>query len=140
MLRVENHLVDALLEISDGVADDVEVGLPADAQIVADVQIPGLADDRHDRRLGLEQLSYVQIVRCGRIRAASRAERGDSRVLQFELANLGEKLLVAGIGSGPTALDVADAAVIELLRNAELVLERECHVLGLGAVAQRCVI
>ena len=77
MLGVEDHLVDALLEVGDGVADHVEVCFAADAQIVANVQVPGLADDGHDRRLGLEQLSQVQVIGCGRIRrgASSRTRR-----------------------------------------------------------------
>ena len=55
MLGVEDHFVDALLHERDGIGDDLQVGLLADAQIVAHVQIPGLADQGHHRRVGGEQ-------------------------------------------------------------------------------------
>ena len=52
VLRVEDHLVDALLQERHRVVDDLQVGLERDAEVVPNVQVPGLPDDGHDRRGG----------------------------------------------------------------------------------------
>jgi hypothetical protein len=41
----------------------------------------------------------------------------------------------SSIGAGPAAFDIGDAAIVELFDDAQFVLEREGHVLGLAAVA-----
>ena len=50
-----------------------------------------------------------------------------------------EELLVFGIRARPSTLDVVDAELIELLRDEQLVVDRERHGLALGAVAERRV-
>ena len=52
MLRIKNYFIDAFLHESNGIGDDVQIRFLADAQIIADVQIPGFADQRHHRCIG----------------------------------------------------------------------------------------
>ena len=79
VLGVEDHLVDVALEVAHGVVDDLEVGLLRDAQIVAHVQVPGLAEDGHHRRLGAQQLVEVVVLAGACAGAPRRAEGGDAR-------------------------------------------------------------
>src|SRR4029077_1457364 len=72
--------------------------------------------------------------------APGRAEGRDLRVLQADALDGAEELLVARVRARPAALDVVHAEVVEALRDAELVLERERDVLCLGPVAQRRVV
>src|SRR5262249_37065423 len=67
-------------------------------------------------------------------------EGRDAGLAQAQLARGTEELLVARIRAGPAALDVVDAELVQALRDAELVVEREADVLRLRAVAQRRVV
>jgi hypothetical protein len=140
MLGVENDFIDALFHEGDGIGDDFEIGALADSQIVAHVQVPGLADQGHDRRFGSEQSLEIDIL--GRLRAelAGRAERSDFDVLQFQLSYLLEEIGVALIGSRIAAFDIVDAQVFEFLRDAEFVFQRERDVFGLAAVPESRVV
>ena len=51
-----------------------------------------------------------------------------------------EKLGVLGVGTGPATLDEADAELVELPRDEQLVQDRQGQALALGAVAQRRVV
>ena len=63
------------------------------------------------------------------------------RVPQVELvAGPAEELGVLGVGARPAALDVADAEVVELPRDVQLVGDGEVEALLLGAVAQGGVV
>ena len=67
--------------------------------------------------------------------AVSRAWRRSS-----SLPGAGEELGVLGVGARPTALDEADAQLVELARDGELVGDREVETLLLRAVAQGGVV
>src|SRR5699024_5600847 len=72
---------------------------------------------------------------------AGRAERREPRVMQLELpGGAGEELGVAGHRTGPTALDVGDAEIVQVAGDGELVGHREGESLLLGAVPQRGVV
>src|SRR6266571_1441873 len=140
VLGVEDDLVGPLAEIGDGVVDDLQVLRQRDAQVLAHVEVPGLADDGDHRRLGGETETEVAVVGGLHARPAGRAEGRHLRVLQTEALDGAEKLLVAWVRARPAALDVVDAEVVEPLGDAQLVLEREGDVLGLRPVAQRRVV
>ena len=125
MLGVENHFIDPFLHESDGVGDDFQVRLLADAQIVAHVQIPSLAHQRDHRRVRGEQHFKIDILRRFGAELSSRAKGRDFGVLELELFNLLEKIGVARIGAGITTFDVVDAQLVELLGDTKLVLQRE---------------
>src|SRR5262249_1627391 len=126
------------------VPDDVEVLLEADPQVVPHVQVPGLADDGHDRRPGGEERGEVAVVGGAHAGTPRRPEGGAARLAPPEPAagadDRAEELRVARIRAGPPALDVVDAELVERLGDAQLVVEREADVLGLRAVAQGGVV
>src|SRR5437870_33301 len=132
--------VDRALHLHAAVRDALEVLREADAQILAHLEVPGLADDGDHRRLGAETEAEVAVVGGLHARAAGRAEGRHLRVLQPEALDGAEELLVARVRARPAALDVVDAEVVEPLGDAQLVLEREGDVLGLRPVAQRRVV
>src|SRR5437870_6996003 len=140
VLGVEDDLVGPLAEVGDGVVNDLQVLRERDAQILAHVEVPGLADDGDHRRLGAETEAEVTVVGGLHARAAGRAEGRHLRVLQPEALDGAEELLVARVRARPAALDVVEAEVVEPFGNAQLVLEREGDVFGLGPVAQRRVV
>src|SRR5437870_7823114 len=140
VLGVEDDLVGPLTKVGDGVVDDLEVLRQRDAQVLAHVEVPGLADDGDHRRLGAETEAEVAVVGGLDARAAGRAEGRHLRVLQPEALDGAEELLVARVRARPAALDVVDAEVVEPLGDAQLVLEREGDVFGRGPVAQRRVV
>src|SRR5947208_5867004 len=140
VLGVEDDLVGPLAEVGDGVVDDLQVLRERDAQVLAHVEVPGLADDGDHRRLGEETEAQVAVVGGLHARPAGRAEGRHLRMLESEAFDGAEELLVARVRAWPTALDVVEAEVVEALGDAELVLEREGDVLGLRPVAQRRVV
>src|SRR5437660_6104633 len=140
VLGVEDDLVGPLAEVGDGVVDDLQVLRERDAQVLAHVEVPGLADDGDHRRLGEETEAQVAVVGGLHARPAGRAEGRHLRVLESEALDGAEELLVAWVRARPAALDVVEAEVVEALGDAELVLEREGDVLGLRPVAQRRVV
>jgi hypothetical protein len=67
--------------------------------------------------------------------------RPQGRVAQIELSRrAGEELGVLGVGARPAALDEADAELVEVARDGELVRDGEVEPLLLGAIAQRGVV
>ena len=61
MFGVEDHLVNVALQVRDSVVEDVEVGLVGNAQSLAHVHVPGLADHGRDRSLGPQQQRQVAV-------------------------------------------------------------------------------
>src|SRR5437773_4029636 len=140
VLGVEDDLVDPLAEEGDGVVDDLQVLRERDAQVLAHVEVPGLADDGDHRRLGEETEAQVAVVGGLHARPAGRAEGRHLRMLETEAFDGAEELLVARVRAWPTARDVVEAEGVAALGDAELLLEREGDVLGLRPVAQRRVV
>ena len=70
------------------------------------------------------------------------APNAASVALRSPSSDLGapEELGVLGIGARPAALDVADAELVEVPRDVQLVLDREVEALLLSAVAQGGVV
>ena len=56
-------------------------------------------------------------------------------MLELEVPSAGEELFVSGIRARPTAFDVVNAQLIELLGDDQLVLHRKRDGLALRAVA-----
>ena len=110
------------------------------AQHLDHVEQPALAEDRHDRRLGGDQLAQVG-VRLGRVRAVpGHPECGQPGALPAHRAGGREELDVLGVRAGPAALDVRHPELVEHPRHAQLVGQRQRDVLALGAVAQGRVV
>ena len=140
MLGVEDHFIDPLLHIGDGVGDDLQIGLLADAQVVAYMQVPSLANQSHHRGIGFEQHSKIEILRWLDADLHGRAEGRHLGVLELEFFDALEKIGVAVVGAGITAFDVIDAEFVQFRGDAQLVLERKRNIFGLAAVSQGRVV
>ena len=87
--------------------------------------------------VGVEQVAQRRIVVALAARAARAAERDHRRRGQAQLAGgASEELDVLRVRARPAALDVVHAEVVELLGDAQLVVDRGRHALDLQAVAQ----
>ena len=136
VLGVVDDLRHVLLEVSQGIVDQLQVLFQTDAQRLVDMEVPGLAEDGDDIGLGLDQgADIVVLVRRG-FGPAGRTESSDLCLLQGHLADVLEKSDVLGIGARPAALDVVDPQFVELLGDADLVLDQKGDILGLGSVPQ----
>ena len=100
----------------------------------------GLAENRHDRGLRLEQQAHLVVGFHGGGLLAGGPKGGEPGVFEFFPPGLGKKLDVLGIAARPAALDVMDAEGIELLGDAEFVQHRKVDALTLGAIPQGRVI
>src|SRR5262249_45312007 len=132
--------VEPLPQVGDRAADEIEIVLAGDAQLLAHVEIPGLGDDACDRRAGVEDHLEVLVRRRLHPGARRRAEGDDPRLLQRELRRRTEEGSVARIRSRPAALDVVDAEGVDLLGDRELCIDGQRDLLALAAVAQSRVV
>jgi len=137
---VEHRLAGGLAEEGDRVRDEREVLLQGDAQGVAHVEIPGLAEDGDDIGASGDQLAQVVVIRRRGLRPARRTEGGDAGVGQLQLLDLGEVGLVLGVGARPAAFDVGDSEPVEGFGEGELVRQAEVDALALRAVTQGGVV
>ena len=110
-------------------------------QRLGDVVVPRLADDAHRRRAGLDEVAQRGVVVDLALRpgGSSRTPRASSVSSCSSVRGPPEELLVLRVGAGPAALDVVHAEVVELLGDAQLVVDGERDALDLAAVAQRRV-
>ena len=141
VLRVEEHLLALGPQVLDGVADHREVLLERGPQRELDVPLVRLRDQRHHARAAVAERGDQRVVGGAYAGPTGRPEGRELRVLEVELV-LGppEELGVLGVRTGPAALDVAHAEVVELLGDGELVGDGEVEPLLLRAVAQRRVV
>src|SRR5262249_4900096 len=103
--------------------------------------VPGLADNADGLGTGVEQLPQRVVGVDLALHAPGRAER--DQLARLELQLLGkpaEDLVVLGVGAGPARLDVVHAEPVELLGDAELVVDGERDALELRTVPQRRVV
>ena len=140
VLGVVHDLAPVIDDEADGVRDHVEVLGRRGAQHLDHVELPALAEDRHDRRLGGDQLAQVG-VRLGRVGAVpGHPEGGQPGALPAHRAGGGEELDVLGVRARPAALDERHPVLVQHPRHAQLVGQRQRDVLALGAVAQGRVV
>ena len=101
----------------DRVADHFPVFFERRIQNLRHLEIPRLADDRHDRRLPFEQCPQSAVGFGRDVLAARHSERDDLRMFQFQFAHGPEILGIFRVRQRVTALDVVDANVVEPLRQ-----------------------
>ncbi len=136
MLRIVKDLSAGLLAVSHRVADHAQVFLKGGAEHVADVQVPGLADNGDDGRLCVEQCLEAGVLLGPDALSPRHAEGRDPGVPERQLADFLEILEVLGVRQRVAALHEIDAQLVEPARDLELVLEREVDALALAAVAE----
>ena len=121
----------------DRVGDHGDALVQRGPQGLGDVVVPRLADDAHGRGVGLDQLLQREVFVDLALHAARRPERHHRRGLEIELGLRPlEELVVLRVGTGIATLDVVHAEVVELLGDAQLVVDGERQALELAAVPQ----
>ena len=137
VLHVDEHQAALAAQELDGIGDHrlalVERGL----QRLGHVVLGALGDDAHGRCLRLDEVAQSGVVVDLAARPAGRAEGDERARRQVELdRGTGEELDVLRVGARPAALDVVHAERVELLGDAQLVLDRGRDALDLQAVAE----
>ena len=123
MLGVVDHLASAFGDVGDALGDHGEVLGARCLKDRLNVQGPALAEDRDDRRLGIEEGIQVGVV-ARPVRLVTRAaERGESRTLPADLLRRREELNVLRIGAWPSTLNRQHAEFVERASDAQLVLQ-----------------
>src|SRR5207253_1604851 len=95
-----------------------------------------LTDQGHAWRFCRDQALDVGIRLAGAVRLPRAPESTDFRASELDALEAAEVLGVSWIRSGEPALDPLEAQLVELLRDAHLVLDREGNPLHLAAIAQ----
>ena len=136
MLGVIENLAAVLFKERHRVGDHREVFIRRHIQNLRDMEQPGLADDRHDRRLRIEKQFHLRIRFDRHTTSARAAEGGDLRIFPFQFRRLAEKRRVAWVRARPTTFDVIHTKRIKPLGDANLVEDRKRNSRALRAVAQ----
>ncbi len=140
MLAVEEHAPTGGREELHRIGDHRHALVEGGAQGLGDVEVPALAYDAHGGGLGLEQgLQRGVDVDLPR-RTARRSEGHQISSVERQLGRRpAEELGVLRIRLRVATLDPAHTEPVELLGNAQLVLDRQRDAFELRAVAQRRV-
>jgi hypothetical protein len=101
------------------------------------VVVPALGHDAHRRGVGVEQVAQCGVVVDLATWPAGAPECHQRRRPKLQLrVGAGEELDVLWVRARPTTLDVGDTEMIQLLGDAQLVVDGGRHALHLEAVAQ----
>ena len=137
VLGVQEDPLALVAQVPHGVLDHRQVLLQRRAQRQLDVPVVRLRDQRHDGGAAVAQRGDQRVVGSLAAGPSGRAERGQRRVLEVELGpGPREELGVLRVGARPAALDEADAELVQVPRDGQLVGDREGQALLLRAVAQ----
>ncbi len=140
VLGVEQHLQTGGPQEPDRVGHHGHALVERGAQRLGDVVVPALPHDADGRHVGLHQVGQGLVVVDPALHPAGRAEGHQRARLEVELRRgPPEELLVLRVGARPAPLDVVHAEVVELLGDAQLVVDGERDALQLAPVAQRGV-
>src|SRR5512139_2085226 len=93
---IEKDCFRILLEIGDGVVNDLEILLKGDLQGLPDMEIPGLSENGDDPRLGIKQGLDIRVILDPVPRTVGRPEGHNEGVREGELLRLLEVLRVPG--------------------------------------------
>ncbi len=137
VLEVDEHHPAFAVEVLHRVGDHRGALVERRLERLDDLIFGALGHDAHGGGVRLDQVAQRGVVVDLAARTARRAERHQRRrgQVQFVLGT-GEELDVLGVGAGPAALDEVHAEQIELLGDAQLVVDRCRDTLHLEAVAQ----
>src|SRR5713101_5634985 len=103
------------------------------------MELPALAEDRHNRGARFDQLADVAVFSDGVLRETRGTEGGQFCVLEIQLGSAFEKIFIFGIRAGPAAFNVIDSQIVQLLGDHEFVIHGKGDGLSLSAISERCV-
>ena len=140
VLGVEQHLEPGAAQVLDRVGHHGDALFERGLQRLGHVVVPALADDAHRPGARFDEVAERVVGVDLAELAPGRAEGHQPAGVEVELGGgAPEELVVLGVGARPTTFDVVHAQPIELLGDAELVVDGERDALELAAVAQRRV-
>jgi hypothetical protein len=126
--------------VPDRVGDHRQVLVAGDLRDDIEVEGPGLADERDDRREAADEGGEARILGGLPVAAAGHPERSDRRLLERDVREQLEQLEVLRVRIREPGLDQVDSEAIERLDDADLLRRRQRHSLTLHAVAQSRVV
>ena len=100
------------------------------------MNIPGLPDDGHDLRAGLDQSPDVRIIFWQSSCPAGASEGDDLRTREGNRFDLLKELEVLWVGTRPSPFDVVDAQFVQLLGDSNFILNRKRDVFCLRPIAK----
>jgi len=137
-------VVDHRLALSDQkthrVVDHAQILVAAHAQHFGEVQAPGLAHEGDAARKTVRQHAQVLVVRGRHALACGHTEGDQLGVAEALALHAPEELDLLGVRRGEAALDEVDAELVQLERDAHLLVHRDRHAFLLHAVAQGGVV
>ena len=140
VLGIEEDTQVVLAQEAHGVGHHGHRLVEGGAQGLGNVPVPRLGHDAGDRRSGLHQIGQDGIGLGFHAGSPGGAERHQCGGAEGELLHgPREELDILGVGPGPATLNERDPEVVELLGNAELVVDGEREALLLAAVPQNGV-
>ncbi len=141
VLGIEQHLHPGVAQELDRVADHRDALVERGAQCFGHVVVPRLADDANGTDVRLDQMAQRVVAVDLALHPPGRPERDEGARLELQLVgHPAEQLVVLGVRTGPARLDVVHAEPVELLRDPQLVLDRERDALQLRPVPERGVV
>ena len=140
VLGVVDHALALRDQERDRRSDHVEVLLGRDLDDLLQVQAPGLADQRADRREAVGEHAQRRVLGRPAPAAARHPERGDLRVLEALAGEQVEELELLGVRGREAGLDQVDPELVELVGDAQLLGSAERHGRALHAIAQGRVV
>ena len=137
VLGVEEHPEPGVVEEPHRVRHHGDALVECRLQGFGHMEVPALADDARRAGTGVDQRPQRRVVVGPTERSTGRTERDELGPRQVELlGGATEELLVLRVRLGVSALDPVDSQPVELLGDAQLVLDAERDALELGTVAQ----
>jgi hypothetical protein len=127
-------------EERDGLLDHREVLVAPDADDLLEVQPPGLADDRADRREAVGQDAQGRVGVRRHVAAPGHPERRDLRGGEALRRQQAEQLLLLGVRGREARLDEVHPEPVEGVRHPQLLGRGERQALALHPVAQGGVV
>ena len=124
VLGVEEHPTTTGLQEADGVGHHGYALIEAGPQGLCHVVCGGLADDAHHVGLGGQKVGQRGVLGGVATHPPGGPEGHQGGPLEGQLGTgPGEELLVLGVGSRPAPFDVVNAEAVELLGDAQLVVD-----------------
>ena len=141
MLGVEQHVEPRATQELDRVGHHRDTLVERGAERLDDVVVPRLPDDARGPGTGLDEVPERVVGVDLALHAPGAPERDERARVEMQLARQpSEQLVVLRVGARPARLDVVHTEPVELLGDAQLVVDGERDPLELRSVAQRRVV
>ena len=125
VLGIVDHALAGTAQELDRFRDHPQVLAAVNLDELLEVERPGLADDRADRRDRVRQQDQRRVLAGGHVTPAGHPERGDLRATEALRREQLEELPLLRVRCGEAGLDQLDAELVERVRHAQLLLCRE---------------